>query len=384
MKDPTMSLPLAGITVLDFTRILAGPFATMTLADLGATVIKIERPGRGDGARAMPPLKDGRSAWFAAVNRGKKSLALDLSADREMLDALLERSDVLVENFRPGIMARFGLDWAALHKDHPGLVYASLTGYGQTGPDAKRPAYDTVIQARGGLMALTGAAGQAPVRAGGSPADVAAGLYLALGVLAALTDRARTGRGRRVDVGMLDAQVAVLGDMLAMTSAGAPPTPASTRHPAFAPSEAVSAADGAFVLAAGNDALFEKLCLTLQLPVSGDPRFADNAARVGNARLLKRLIEAVTLEHPRAHWLARLTAAGIPCAPVQGLDQVLKDPQVLARNMVIDVLDRYGRTAFKAAGNPVKMSDMEDKPTRTAAPDLDAHRGEILRWLDGA
>lgn len=378
-----MSLPLAGVTVLDLTRLLAGPFATMVLADLGATVIKIERPDHGDGGRTMQPLKDGRSAWFAAVNRGKKSIAVDLEADedRDLLQALVERSDVLVENFRPGIMARFGLDWESLHPHVPGLVYASLSGYGQTGPDARRPAYDTVVQARGGLMGLTGTPDGAPLRAGGSMAEVSAGLYLAIGVLAALTERARTGLGRRIDVGMLDAQISVLGDVLAMAAAGRQGHASASRHPSIAPSEAVAASDGAFVLTAGNDALFEKLCLTLELPLAGDPRFADNAARLANARLLKRLIEAVTLEHPRAHWLARLTAAGIPCSPVQSMGQVLKDPQVAARNMVIDVLDRYGRATFKAAGNPVKMSGMEDKPTRPSAPDLDANRAEILRWL---
>ncbi|WP_037371892.1 CaiB/BaiF CoA transferase family protein [Salipiger mucosus] len=380
-----MSPPLADVTVLDLTRGIAGPYAGRLLADLGATVIKIERPGRGDGARRLPPLKDGRSAWFAAINRGKKSIALDLEAeaDREVLEALLGHADVLLESFRPGVMARFGLEWEAVSPRFPRLIYGSLSGYGQTGPDARRPGYDVVAQARGGLMGLTGTPGQPPVRSGAAVGEIAAGLFLAQGVLAALHDRARSGTGRRVDVSMLDAQVALLDDAVSATAAtGTAPRPHGPRHPAFAPCEAVEASDGAFVLAAGNDASFEKLCITMQLPLERDPRFSTNAARCENARLLRRLIEAVTLEHPRAHWLARLTAAGVPCAPIQSMDQVMRDPQVTARNMIVDVLDKYGRTAFKAAGNPVKISGQSDPPTRPAAPDLDGHRGEILRWLN--
>ncbi|MCR8549671.1 CoA transferase [Salipiger sp. P9] len=377
-----MSLPLADVTIVDFSRILSGPYATMILADLGATVIKVERPGRGDGARALPPLKDGKSAYFAAVNRGKRSIALDLEdeTDRALLGRLLTRADVLVENFRPGTMARLGLGWEDLQPRFPALIYASVSGYGQTGPDARRPSYDAIVQARGGLMGLTGQPG-APARAGSSIGDLAGALFLAQGILAALYDRTKTGRGRRVDVGLLDAQLALMEQAVAQTAIGPAPQAAGTRHPAIAPCEAVAASDGPFLLAAGTDAQFERLCLTLQLPLADDPRFADNTARLTHARLLKRLIEAATLEHPRSHWLARLTAAGIPCAPIQPMDQVVKDPQLLARNMIVDVLDRFGRAAFKAAGNPIKMSEMEDRPARPAAPELDGNRGDILRWL---
>ncbi|MBY6005514.1 CoA transferase [Salipiger bermudensis] len=378
-----MPLPLNGVTVVDFSRILSGPYATMILADLGAAVIKVERPGKGDDARRLPPLKDGKSAYFAAVNRGKRSIALDLDieADRALLDRMLARADVLVENFRPGVMARHGLDWDSLHARHPEMIYASVSGYGQTGPDAKRPAYDTVVQARGGLMGLTGTPDE-PRRAGSSVGDLAGGMFLVQGILAALYARQADGKGRRIDVGQLDAQVALMDQAIAqaaMTDA----TPANaTRHPSIAPCEAVAASDGPFVLAAGTDAQFEKLCLTLQLPLADDPRFADNAARLTHARLLKRLIEAVTLEFPRSHWLAKLTAAGIPCAPIQSMEQVMKDPQLLARNMIVDVLDRYGRATFKAAGNPIKISGMEDRPARPAPPELDGNRADILRWLD--
>ncbi|WP_289153609.1 CoA transferase [uncultured Salipiger sp.] len=378
-----MSLPLAGVTIVDFSRILSGPYATMILADLGASVIKIERPGRGDGARALPPLKDGKSGYFAAVNRGKRSIALDLekAEDQALLRRILARADVLVENFRPGVMDRHGLGWEALHAELPALVYASVSGYGQTGPDARRPSYDAVAQARAGFMALTGDPGR-PQRAASSIADLAGGMFLAHGILAALYDRVRTGRGRRVDVALLDAQLALMEHAVAQTAIGPAPQANGTRHPSLAPCEAVAASDGAFVLAAGSDAQFERLCLTLQLPLSDDPRFATNAARLSHARLLKRLIEAATLEHPRSHWLAKLTAAGIPCAPIQSMEQVMKDPQLMARNMIVEVLDRYGRATFKAAGNPIKMSGMEDRPARPAAPELDGNRGDILRWLE--
>ena len=380
-----MSLPLSGLTVLDLTHVLAGPFCALTLADLGARVIKVERPGSGDDTRAFPPFKDGKSGYFAAINHSKKSIALDLKkeADRAIFDRLLARADVLLENFRPGVLDRLGYGWTDVHAANPALVYGSVSGYGQTGPDARRPAYDMIAQARGGVMSVTGEPGRGPVRAGASVGDIAAGMYLTQGVLAALYDRQRTGLGRHVDVSMLDSQLAILEHALAITTVtGKAPGPTGSRHPSIAPFESFQASDGFFVIAAGNDVLFEKLCLVLDLPVADDPRFATNAARVTNVRLLKRLIEAVTLDQTRAHWVAKLTAAGVPASQIQSLDQVLKDPQIAARNMVVDVLDRNGRAAFKAAGNPIKLSDAEDRTTRAPAPELDGNRGEILRWLD--
>ncbi|ETW14643.1 CaiB/BaiF family protein [Roseivivax marinus] len=382
-----MPMPLADLVVLDLTHVLAGPFASMTFSDMGAKVIKVERPGSGDDTRAFPPFKDGKSAYFAAINHGKSSIALDLKADgdRAVFERLLSRADVLLENYRPGVMDRLGYGWDSLHAEHPHLIYGSVSGFGHTGPDAKRPAYDMVVQARGGVMSITGEDGREPVRVGASIGDIVAGMYLAQGVLAALFDRTRTGRGRRIDVSMLDSQLAILEHAVAITSVtGKAPGPTGARHPSIAPFETFHACDGLFVIAAGNDALFEKLCVALNLPLADDPRFATNPARCENVRLLKRLIEAVTLDHTRAHWIARLTAAGIPTGPIQSVDEVMKDPQILSRNMVVDVLDRNGRQAYKAAGNPIKMSDAEDRTSRAPAPDLDGNRGEILRWLDGA
>ncbi|MCT4553681.1 MAG: CoA transferase [Pelagimonas sp.] len=379
-----MALPLSGITVLDLTHVLAGPFCTMTLADMGADVIKVERPGAGDDTRAFPPFKDGKSAYFATINHGKKSIALDLrgSEDRAIFDALLERADLIVENYRPGVMERLGYGWDDLHARFPRLIYGAVSGFGHSGPDAKRPAYDMVVQARGGVMSITGEKDREPVRVGASIGDIVAGMFLAQGLLAALYDREKTGKGRKIDVAMLDSQLAILEHAVALTSVtGKAPGPSGARHPSITPFETFHASDGLFVIAAGNDKLFEKLCITLELPLSGDARFATNPARCENARLLKRLIEAVTLDNTRAYWIAKLTAAGIPTGPIQSVDQAMKDPQLLARNMVVDVLDKNGRAAYKAAGNPIKMSDAPDPVTRPQAPDLDGNRGEILRWL---
>lgn len=380
-----MTLPLLGYTVLDLTHVLAGPYCTMTLADLGARVVKVEPPRTGDDTRAFPPFKDGKSAYFAAINHGKSSIALNLKADddRAIFDRLLERADVIVENYRPGVMERLGYGWEDLHARYPRLVYGAVSGFGHTGPDAKRPAYDMVVQARGGVMSITGEKDREPVRVGASIGDIVAGMFLCQGILAALLDRDRHGTGRKVDVAMLDSQLAILEHAIAITSVtGTAPGPSGARHPSITPFETFHASDGLFVIAAGNDKLFEKLCITLDLPLVGDPRFATNAARCDNARLLKRLIEAVTLDNTRAYWIAKLTSAGIPTGPIQTVAQAMKDPQLLARNMVVDVLDQSGRPAYKAAGNPIKMSDSPDPVTRPPAPDLDGNRGDILRWLD--
>ncbi len=380
-----MSAPLAGYVILDLTHVLAGPYCTMTLGDLGAEVIKVEHPGTGDDTRAFPPFKDGKSAYFATINHGKKSIALDLkdADDRAIFERLVARADVLVENFRPGVMERLGYGWDDLHAAYPRLVYGAVSGFGHTGPDAKRPAYDMVVQARGGVMSITGEKDRDPVRVGASIGDIVAGMFLAQGVLAALLDRDRLGKGRKIDVSMLDSQLALLEHAVAMTSVnGEAPGPSGARHPSITPFETFHASDGLFVIAAGNDRLFEKLCVALQLPLSDDPRFATNPSRCENARLLKRLIEAITLGDTRAGWIAKLTAAGIPTGPIQNVSEVLKDPQILARNMVVDVLDKSGRAAYAAAGNPIKMTDNPDPSTRRPAPDLDGNRGDILRWLD--
>ena len=383
-----MTLPLTGITVIDLTHVLAGPFCSAQLLDLGARVIKVERPRRGDDTRDFPPFVDGFSAYFAGLNHGKQSIALDLTApaDRAIFEALVARADVLLENFRPGVMEKFGYGWEALHPRHPRLIYGAVSGFGHTGPERHKPAYDMVVQARGGVMSITGERDREPVRVGASIGDIVAGLYLTQGVMAALIARGQTGRGQKIDISMLDAQVAILEHAVAITTAtGTPPGRSGARHPTITPFETFHAVDGLFVIAAGNDSLFAKLCTALRLgPLYEDPRFASNPARCDNARLLKRLIEATTVERPRAHWIALLEAAGVPTGPIQNVAEALADPQLRARNMLVDIAAAPGRPAFHCAGNPIKMSELPESAARPAAPLLDGDRQAVLDWLGTA
>jgi CoA:oxalate CoA-transferase len=377
--------PLSGIIVLDLTHVLAGPYCSHTLQDLGAKVIKVERPGAGDDTRAFPPFKAGESAYFATLNAGKQSLALDLKAagDRALFDRLLARSDVLLENYRPGVMERLGYGWETLHQRHPRLVYGAVSGFGHTGPDAGKPAYDMVVQARGGVMSITGEEGGPPVRVGASIGDIVAGMFLAQGVLAALYDRERTGLGAKVDVAMLDSQLAIQEHAIAIaTATGTPPGRTGARHPTITPFSTYRAADGFLVIAAGNDDMFRRLCAALPLPVADDPRFATNAARCEHHALLKRLIEAVTLGDTVAFWIDRLEGAGLPTARVQDMGQVLRDPQLLARHMVLPVTARPGGPDFVAPGNPIKISTLPEIDARAPAPALDGDRQAVLDWLD--
>ncbi len=381
--------PLSDILVVDLSRVLAGPYCTMILGELGARVIKVERPDGGDDARHIGPFletRDGRrvSAYFAGLNRGKDSIALDLAEadDREIFEALLGRADVLVENFRPGVMERLGYGHQTLRARFPRLVYAAVSGFGQTGPYRDRAAYDLVVQAMGGIMSITGQAGGPPTRVGTSIGDIAAGLFAAIGIVSALHDRARSGRGRLVDVAMLDGQVAILENAIARHEAtGTVPGPLGARHPSITPFAAFRAQDGHLVIAAGNDGLFARLADVLGHPEwSADARFASNDARTAHEAALSAAIEGALARAPVAHWLERLGAAGIPCGPINDVAAVLADPQVQARNMVVTAEDPVAGS-MRMAGNPIKMSDAPDRPTRRPAPALDADRARILAEL---
>ncbi|MGD9537917.1 MAG: CaiB/BaiF CoA transferase family protein [Alphaproteobacteria bacterium] len=376
--------PLNGILVVDLSRVLAGPFCTMVLADLGARVVKVEATGTGDDARAFGPHLNGKSAYFMSVNRGKQSIALDLKApgDRAIFERLLERADVLVENFRAGAMERLGYGYEVLHARYPRLIYAACSGFGHTGPLRERPAYDMVVQAMGGVMSLTGHPGGPPTRVGTSVGDLVAGLFTAIGVNSALYRRNETGEGMKVDVAMLDCQVAILENALARYFAtGEVPGPLGARHPSITPFQCFSTADGHIIIAAGNDPLFRRLCEALGAPeLAADPRFVGNAARNANVDALQAEIEARLATAPTAEWLARLEAAGLPCGPINNVEQIVNEPHTAARNMIVRTSDPVAGEV-RMAGNPIKLSAYDDPQMRDPAPDLDEHRAAILREL---
>ncbi len=369
--------PLDGILVVDLTRILSGPYCTMMLCDLGARVIKVERPGSGDDARAIGPFTAAGSAYFASVNRGKESVALDLKqpADRTAFERLVDRADVLVENFRPGTMEKLGYGWKRARKRWPRLVYVSVSGFGDTGPLRTRPAYDIVVQAMGGIMSITGEAGGKPTRVGRSIGVNAAGMFAATGTIAALHQRSATGLGARVDVAMLDAQVALLENAIARyVTSGQVPGPIGSRHPSITPFGAFETRRGQVVIAAGNDGLFRKLCDVLGLPaLARDPRFATNAGRCANEAALRAELERALASADCDAWLARLEAAELPCGPVQNVAEVLAHPQVRARNMALP-FDAKEYKGVLVAGNPVKISTMREKKKLKPPPKLGERR----------
>jgi CoA:oxalate CoA-transferase len=376
--------PLDDLLIIDLSRVLAGPYATMILSDLGARVIKVERPGTGDDSRQIGPFLGDQSAYFASINRGKQSIALDLkdTGDRAIFEALVARADVLVENYRPGVMARLGLGWDVLHARHPRLIYAAASGFGQTGPDAHKAAYDMVVQAMGGIMSVTGWPGGKPTRVGTSVGDITAGLFTVIGILSALHDRARTGEGQFVDVAMLDGQIAILENAVARYAvSGVAPGPLGARHPSITPFAAYACQDGHIVIAAGNDALWAALLDALDLgALKANPRFVTNALRTEAADTIATILETALMTAPAAHWLPRLEAAGVPCGPLHDVAQALAHPQVRARGMVIETAFPDG-TPLLAAGNPVKLSRHADPAVRPAAPGLDADRQAILQEL---
>jgi CoA:oxalate CoA-transferase len=373
--------PLSDLVVIDLTRVLAGPFCTMLLSDLGARVIKVENPQGGDDSRAYGPFINGKSGYFISQNRGKESIALDLKAeaDRAILHRLLKGADALVENFRPGTMDRLGLGWSALKEKYPKLIYAATSGFGQTGPYSQRAAYDIIAQAMGGIMSVTGHEGSPPTRVGSSIGDLGAGLFTALGIMTAVHHRTRTGAGMMVDVAMLDSQVALLENSIARYFAsGKPPKPLGARHASIAPFEPYATKDGWVVIACGNDELFRKLARTLGQPqLAEDPHFATNAQRSEHVLLLKATLEDLLRHHPTQHWLDLLLIAGIPCAPINDVGQAVHDPQVQARQMVLPV-DDASVAPLMVAGMPIKMSAYPDAKKRRAAPELDADRARIL------
>ncbi len=376
--------PLSGVSVVDLSRILAGPYCTLLMAELGARVIKVEQPRTGDDAREYGPFVNGKSAYFASINRGKQSIALDLKSpdDRRIFDKLLEKADVLVENFRPGTMEKLGLGWETLHPRYPALIYACASGFGHTGPNSTDPAYDMVVQGLGGMMSVTGFPGGPPARVGMSIGDIGAGLYTAIAVNAALYHRLKTGEATKIDIGMFDCQLALLEAVVVRyTVEGKIPGPLGARHATITPFQAFKTGDGNIIIAAGNDGLFVKLAAALGRPeMAQNPDYKTNALRLRHQQRLESEIEAVLEANTTAEWIAILGKAGVPCGPINNIAQALAHPQVAARNMLVSVPDGSGGT-FKLSGNPLKMSAFADPATRDPAPDLDADRAAILKEL---
>lgn len=386
MNEPTTGLPLEGLTVIDLTRVLAGPMCTQMLADLGARVIKVEQPDTGDDARGIGPFVDETSAYFLSVNRNKESIALDLRQpqDRAIFERLLDGADVLAENFRPGTLDKLGYGWPALQARWPRLVLTSVSGFGQTGPCSGLPAYDMVVQAMSGMMSVTGHPGAGPCRVGVSIGDLGAGLYAVIGTQAALMRRLRTGQGEHVDVSMLDCQVALLENPVARLGAlGSAPGPTGTRHPSMAPFDVFAAQDGWFVIAVGSDALFARLCTLLDLPaLASDARFASNALRCEHQAALKAALEARLRDNPRSHWLALLTDNGVPAGEYNSVADIVEHPQVRERGMLAQVCSPGGQP-LRVAGNPL-LATRGQMLVRRQPPALDADRERILRELSAA
>ncbi len=389
MADNLLEGPLAGLIVIDLSRVLAGPYCTMMLRDLGARVIKIERPGSGDDSRQFPPFFAGTrdSGYFVSVNRGKESLAIDFNhpEGRQLVEDLVEHADLLVENFSPGLLERKGLAPEVLLERNPRLIIGRLSGYGQTGPDRALPAYDVTVQARGGLMSITGTEDGQTVKAGSAISDIAAGMYMSTALLAAVIERGRSGRGQVIDLGMLDATVALLENGIVRSSlGGAVPGPIGKRHPAVTPFDGFRCADGVVVIAAGNDGLFARLCAALSQPaLVEDPRFADNAARTTHQRELKAAIEAVMLEQPAAHWLEIFRQQGIPSSRIQRIDEVIEDPQVQARGGVQSYVHPETGQQATLAGSAFGHFSRTPGQTAAQAPRLGQHTAAVLRELLG-
>jgi formyl-CoA transferase len=373
--------PLAGITILDLTRVLSGPYCTMLLGDMGARIVKVEQPGRGDDTRAWgPPFVGDESAYFLSVNRNKESVTIDFKTPegRALVERLAARADVLIENFRPGALARVGLDHATLLARHPALIYASISGFGQSGPRRDEPGYDAVIQAEAGLMSITGSADGPAYRMGVAVADLVTGLFAMHGILLALIARTRTGRGQHIDVAMLDAAAALLTYQASIYfTTGVPQGRMGNRHPSIAPYDTFTAADGEFVLAVGHDAQFATLCELAGLEEVGrDPRFATNAERVRHYEQLRPLLGAAFLERTRGEWITLLTRAGVPAGSVRDVGEVLRDPQLLHRAM-IEAVGHPTVGAIHQLGLPVKLSDTPGA-IRRPPPTLGQHTGEVL------
>ncbi len=376
---------LKNIRIIDLTRVLAGPFATMTFADLGAEVVKVE-PFEGDEARNFGPLKDGISGYFENVNRGKKSIVINLKdpIGKEILLNLIKTSDILIENFRPGVMKKLGLDYDSLHQKFPKLIYAACSGFGQTGPYSEKGAYDMIIQGMGGIVSITGEPDRPPVRVGVSIGDIAAALYSCIGILVALLTRNQTGKGQLVDISMMDCQIALLENAIARYDmTGIIPSPLGARHPSITPFQALQTKNGWIMIAAGNNNLWKKLCQVLNLEILiNDDRFKDNNLRTLNHQELDAILAKRFKTESTEIWLKRLSEANIPAGPIQNIKEVMEDPQVKARKMITEILHPIAGP-LRIASSPLNLSETPPH-IESPAPALGQHTNLILKQLINA
>ena len=381
-----MAGPLEGVRVVDLTRILAGPYCTMMLGDMGAEVIKIEHPQGGDDTRGWgPPFLNGVSTYFISINRNKKSLTLNLKDERgkELLRDLIRKGDVVVENFRPGTLDKLGFSWEEIHRINPAVIFASLSGFGQTGPRKNEPGFDVVIQGEGGIMSITGEPDGPPSKFGASIGDITAGMLAAQGVLLSLYHREKTGVGQMVDVGMLDGQVALLTyHANNYFGTGKLPPRRGNKHPSITPYETYKCKDGYFNLGVGNDSLWRRFCDAMGLEhIKEDPKFAINKDRVDNRLELQEILDPFFAEKTVGETIETLRGAGIPCGPINNLEQVLNEPQILAREMVVDI-DVPVAGPTKVTGVPIKLSETPGA-VRTPPPTLGQHTEEVLKSVLG-
>ena len=376
--------PLNGIKVIDLTRVLAGPYTTMVLADLGAEVIKVEMPGVGDDARHFGPFIEEKSGYFFSINRGKESMTLNLKKPEavKILKKMIKDADIVVENYRPGTTKKLGIDYKELKKVNPKIIYAACSGFGHSGPYSTFPAYDMIVQAMGGLMSITGNPDGPPVRVGSSIGDITAALFTVIGIMTALFNRQKTGEGAFIDVAMLDSQIAILENAIVRyIVSGESPKPLGTRHPSITPFQAFSTKDSHIIVAIGNDKLWVKFCKAIDREALLDmPEFETNDLRTEHLEELIPLLDDIMNEKSTEQWIQIFESMQIPSSAINDIEKVFTHPQVLARNMIIDAKDKDFGT-MKMAGNPIKMNILKDEKHKKPAPDLGEDTEKILKSL---
>ena len=380
----TKKLPLEGINVIDLTKVLSGPFASSILRDLGANIIKVEQPD-GDDSRGYGPFINSKSSYFISLNHGKKSIVLNLKKrkDKHYLLKLLERADVLIENFKPKTLHKLGFSWKMISKQFPKLIYAKISGFGESGPLSNLPAYDMIVQAMGGLMSITGQSDNNFSRVGTSIGDIAAGLFCVSGILASLYKRNFTGLGEKIDISMLDCQIAILENAITRCSVlNKNPIPMATDHPSITPFGSFRTKDNSIIIAAGNDKIFTDLCRCLsRLDILKDKKFSNNLNRNNNIKDLRIKLEESLIKEKTKYWISLFRKNNVPCSEINKIKDVLKNSQLLKRNMFLDYIESP-KHKFKVSGNPIKFSSVNDSKSVIKAPELNQHKDEILNFFD--